>query len=148
VACVAEQHASVLSRTGARQPRVLPSWPAIRAACAYHRLVGRRLTPTHVLPSGAATGARRAPPDAAHTRQWLSHGCIPWRDLPWAMTPRAASTRSPWSRCGLQSFHGWRCRRMPPPAVRGTGPLGYQYSLGDGVGAEIAFLLHVRPHGV
>jgi hypothetical protein len=31
---------------------------------------------------------------------------------------------------------------------RGTGPLGYQHSLGDGVGAETAFLLHVRPHSV
>ena len=30
----------------------------------------------------------------------------------------------------------------------GAGPLGHQQSLGDGVRAEIAFLLHVRPHGV
>jgi hypothetical protein len=30
----------------------------------------------------------------------------------------------------------------------GAGTLGHQQSLGDGVRAEIAFLVHVRPHGL
>ena len=34
------------------------------------------------------------------------------------------------------------------PTERGAGMLGHQQSLGDGVRAEIAFLLHMRPHGV
>ena len=33
-------------------------------------------------------------------------------------------------------------------ASKRAGPLGHQQSLGDGLGAEIAFLLHVRPHRV
>ena len=44
------------------------------------------------------------------------------------------------------------CGRMTRPAGtaarEGAGTLGHQQSLGDGVRAEIAFLLHVRPHSV
>src|SRR5262245_20644372 len=77
MACVAENDAPALSRTGAQQPRVLPSWPVIRVACAYHSFAGRHVPSTHVVPSGAATGARRAPPGAAHTQPWRAHGSAP-----------------------------------------------------------------------
>ena len=46
----------------------------------------------------------------------------------------------------------WALRAHDTPRRDGlqgeAGPLGRQQSLGDGVGAEIAFLLHVRPHSV
>jgi hypothetical protein len=56
--------------------------------------------------------------------------------------------RGPGAACSATRGGAADTCRMPPAAVRGTGPLGYQYSLDDGVGAEIAFLLQVRLHGV
>jgi len=51
---------------------------------------------------------------------------------------------------GLQGPHGQPCGHMTRPAGtaarEGAGTLGHQQSLGDGVRAEITFLLHVRPH--
>ena len=48
--------------------------------------------------------------------------------------------------------HGQPGGRITHPARTASreeaGTLGHQQSLGDGVRAEIAFLLHVRPHGV
>lgn len=84
--------------------------------------------------------ALRTPSSGGHT------DLPPWRGLP------SASTRSLSHRCGPQGPHRRPCGSMPPPAGtvhgRRTEPLGHQQSLGDGVRAEIAFLLQVRPHGV
>jgi hypothetical protein len=79
-------------------------------------------------------------------------GLPPWRGLPWTTPLPSASTRSLYHRCGPQGPHGRPWGRMPRPAGtvhgRRAEPLGHQQSLGDGVGAEIAFLLQVRRHGV
>ncbi len=80
----------------------------------------------------------------------LGTACCRRRRRPAWCRRGAGGHRSPAK--GLQGPHGQPCGRMTRPAGtasrEGAGTLSHQQSLGDGVSAEIAFLLHVRPHGV
>ena len=101
---------------GRARCRVLPSWPAIRAVCAYPLLALRGFTPTRIHAVGSNNGGA-LPLQALHTP---SSGCRmalpPWRGPPWSTTPPSAATRSTWHRCSPQGPHRRPCGCMTCPA--------------------------------